>query len=272
MTAPTRSKVSGVRPKDFLGTVRWLGRYLWTGKEEMPPAHVWTDEEVAAAWAAGEIPPPQFPDTWFGRFDRRVTQFTKYMSYVAGLGLLTIVFVLVADVIGWKFFRRPVPSQADWVQYMNVVAVFFAAAYVQMDRGSTGIELVQKRFNRRVKVCVRAFAALLGVAVCGYCAYRGIVLAHEYLVDGKKATGEIKFAIWPFVACMDIGFIMLTVGFLVTGIRDVIEFTEKRARYAIHSGHSTAQGLPVPLPAGLIPGEEMELLPFDPESDDEVSS
>jgi TRAP-type C4-dicarboxylate transport system permease small subunit len=251
---PVTAKAAGGWLQDIRPKARRLGRYLWTGKEEMPKPKVWTAEEIAAAWDAGEIPPPEFPDTWFGRFDRRVTQFTKFMSYLAGIGLLTIVLVLVVDVIGWKFFGRPVPSQADWVQNMNVVAVFFAACFVQMDRGSTAIELFQKRFNRYVKVGVRAFAAFLGLASCSYCAYRGVVLTHEYLVEIKRATGEWKFIIWPFTACMSIGFILLSFGFLVTGLRDILEFSDKRARYAVRkpkptAGVGTPEGVAAPAPA-----------------------
>jgi TRAP-type C4-dicarboxylate transport system permease small subunit len=209
----------------------WLGKMIWKGKTEEPPPHVYTAEETAELWAKGEIPPPEFPDTRFGRFDRRWTAFTKWWSYLAGIGLLVVVVVLVADVIGWKLFKHPFPSATDLVKNLNVVAVFFAVAYIQTDRGSTAIELFQKHFPNRLKLGIRTFAWLLGMAACFYCAYRGCALVHDQLVQIQKSDPPLRFLIWPFGAAMVIGFILLGVSFVITGIRDIIEFKEKRARY-----------------------------------------
>ena len=151
----------------------WFGRRIWIGKYPEPEQHLWTPEEAQAAWNKGEIPPPEFPDTRFGRFDRRWTAFTKWWSYLAGIGLLFVVVILVIDVIGWKLFDSPFPNAQALVQYMNVVAVFFAVAFVQTDRGSTAIELFQKLFGPRAKLVLRTVAGVLGLAACFYCAYRG---------------------------------------------------------------------------------------------------
>jgi TRAP-type C4-dicarboxylate transport system permease small subunit len=215
-------------------SLRRLGKVIWrgTGEEELVPP-VLTAEETAAIWAKGEIPPPEFPDTRFGRFDRRWTAFTRWWSYLAGIGLLCIVIVLVVDVIGWKLFKHPFPSANDFVMNMNVVAVFFAVAYIQTDRGSTAIELFQKKFPRWLKVGIRTFTWLLGMAVCFYCAYRGCYLVDGHMDHIKRATGTWKFLIWPFSAAMVIGFILLGVSFVVTGIRDLIELKERRARYSL---------------------------------------
>jgi TRAP-type C4-dicarboxylate transport system permease small subunit len=219
---------------DMGGLLRRVGRRIWIGKgPEEPAPPVLTSEQVAALWEKGEIPPPEFPDTRYGRFDRRLTQFTKWWSYLAGIGLLCIVLVLVIDVVGWKLFKWPFPSATDFVKNMNVVAVFLAVSYIQTDRGSTAIELFQKSFPRWLKVATRTFAWLLGTAACAYCAYRGVVLTHTFLDHMKRSDPPWEFVIWPFAAAMVIGFILLALSFVSTGIRDFIEFKQSRARYGI---------------------------------------
>jgi TRAP-type C4-dicarboxylate transport system permease small subunit len=210
-----------------------LGNFIWRGKYPVPPPPAWTLEETEAAWAKGEIPPPYFPDTAFGRFDRNYTRFTKWWSYLAGIGLLVIVLVLVEDTLGWKIAGKPFPSSNDFVANLNVVAVFFAVAFLHMDRGSMAIEMWQRRFPRLFKVGLRTFASLLGMAVCFYCAYRGIILTDGYVDNVKKVSGVWRFLIWPFGAAMVIGFILLGVGFVVTSARDFVEFKERRARYGL---------------------------------------
>ena len=160
-----------------------------------------------------------------------MNEFAKWWSYLAGIGLLCIVMVLVIDVVGWKLFKKPFPSATDFVKNMNVVAVFFAVAFIQTDRGSTAIELFQKKFPRRLKLAIRTFAWILGTAACLYCAYRGAILAHQFHVNVKRSDPPVEFLIWPFVAAMVIGFILLAMSFVTTGIRDHIEYRQGRARY-----------------------------------------
>lgn len=209
----------------------WLGKMVWLGRHPEPEPRSWTSQERQEAWDKGEIPPPEFPDTRFGRFDRRFTQFTKWWSYLAGLGLLSIVVVLVVDVVGWKLFKHPFPTATDFVKYMNVVAVFFAVAFIQTDRGSVAIELLQKRLPLRAKAVLRTFAWLAGMAVCFYCAYTGCRLVARHLEHLTRSDPPLSFLIWPFSMVMVVGFILLGVSFVVSGVRDLVECRERRARY-----------------------------------------
>jgi TRAP-type C4-dicarboxylate transport system permease small subunit len=181
---------------------------------------------------SGPVPPPQFPDTRFGRFDRRYTMFTKWLSYLAGIALLCVVIVCVIDVVGWKLFGKPFPSAVDFIKYMNVALVFLAVAYVQTDRGSTAIEMGQDHFPRRLKLGVRMFAHLLGFAVCMYVVYRGYFYLEKMLINKQTAADVWKFPLWPFEFCLLVGMFFLGWGFVVTGIRDFITFKHRTGKYA----------------------------------------
>ncbi len=184
---------------------------------------------------AGKIPPLVFPDTKFGRFDRWYTTWTKWLSYAAGLALLSVVIVCVIDVLGWKLFGKPFPSAVDFIKYMNVALVFLAVAYVQTDRGSVGIELVQNHFPRWIKVSVRTFAYLLGFAACMWVVYRGLFRLDKMLDTHETAQDVWKFPLWPFEVCLLVGMFFLAWGFVVTGIRDLIHFKNRTGRYAPRS-------------------------------------
>lgn len=181
---------------------------------------------------AGSKPPPQFPDTRFGRFDRRYTAFTRWLSYLAGVALLCVVIVCVIDVVGWKLFGKPFPSAVDFIKYMNVALVFLAVAYVQTDRGSTAIEMGQDHFPRWLKLGVRMFAYFLGFAVCMYVVYRGYFYLDKMITTKQTAADVWKFPLWPFELCLLVGMFFLGWGFVVTGIRDFITFKHRTGRYA----------------------------------------
>ncbi|OFW62143.1 MAG: hypothetical protein A2133_05605 [Actinobacteria bacterium RBG_16_64_13] len=204
--------------------------------------------EPGTAAEPGGMAPPEFPDTWFGRLDRRYTRFTKWLSYLAGLALLSVVIVCVVDTIGWKMpgVHKSIPSSVDFITYMNVALVFLAVAYVQMDRGSVSIELAQNHFPRWLKVGVRTFGSFLGFAACMYVVYRGYYKLEGMWQTKEAAAGTWKFPLWPFQVCLMVGCFFLSWGFVVTGMRDLINFRERRGRYAPSAKELKKQGIAPP--------------------------
>jgi TRAP-type C4-dicarboxylate transport system permease small subunit len=219
------------------------GGRVWNGKPSVTPAAgsgldlgAAVEEVIvgveAAAIEEGVIAAVEFPDTRFGRFDRRFTAVTRWLSYLAGLALLTVVVVCVLDVLGWKLFGKPIPSSTDFIQYMNVALVFLAVAYVQTDRGSTAIELLQHRLPLWLRVTIRTFSYFLGFATCMFVVYRGWFNLVDQWTTHDVAAGVWKFPLWPFQMCLLVGCFFLGLGFVVTGIRDHINFRNRRGVYA----------------------------------------
>lgn len=211
-----------------------VGKRIWNGKAVPPGAEPVSHgmEAAQAAMDEGVIAAVEFPDTRFGRFDRRYTAFTRWLSYLAGLALLSVVVVCVIDVIGWKLFGLSIPSSTDFIQYMNEALVFLAVAYVQTDRGSTSIELLQAHYPRPVKVVIRTFSYVLGFACCMFVAYRGWVMLDKLWETKDAAAGTWKFPLWPFEACLVTGVFFMGWGFVTTGIRDLINFKHHKGAYA----------------------------------------
>jgi len=173
----------------------------------------------------------------YGRLDAWYQSFSRWMSYLGAAALGVITAVCFIDVVGAKFFGRPIPSQFELVANLNLVAVFLAAFYVQMDRGSVSIELLQDRFPRPAKLMVRLFGSLLGVAVCFFAAYRGWYYLVDFVRTHKSASGVWHFPIWPFQAVLVLGFFCLGLAFLFTIGRDVRDYRGRRGRFGSRPFH-----------------------------------
>jgi TRAP-type mannitol/chloroaromatic compound transport system permease small subunit len=200
----------------------------------------------AAVPAIGGAPPVSFPDTKFGRFDRRYTMLTKWLSYAAGIALLTVVFVCVIDVLGWKLLGKPFPSAVDFIKYMNVALVFLAVSYVQTDRGSVAIEMGQDHFPLWLKVAVRMFGYFLGFAACLWVVYRGFFRLNKMFEAHETAQDVWKFPLWPFDVCLLVGMFFLSGGFVVTGIRDLVHLKNRTGRYAPSKRELRKKGITPP--------------------------
>ncbi len=170
----------------------------------------------------------------YGWLDGFYTALTRFFTYLAGAALFVIVAVCVIDVVSWKFFDWPFPSQQGLVTYLNVALVFLAVAYVQMDRGSVAIELLQDSFGLRgiSKLAVRVFASILGAGISLFCAYRGWYLLADLYRTHASDTGVWHFPIWPFELTMVLGWFLLGVAFLFTIGREVTNYRLRRAVYA----------------------------------------
>jgi TRAP-type C4-dicarboxylate transport system permease small subunit len=194
----------------------------FTGDETDAPT-----TEGGAGYAEGEAPPLEY-----SKLDRGFTRFSRWCSYLAAVALLIVTVVAFVDVVLAKFFGHSIPGQFDLIANLNLVMVFLAAFYVQMDRGSVSIELLQDRFSNPAKFGTRVFGSLLGAASCFFCAYRGWYYLADFYTSQKAATGLWKFPIWPFQSVLVFGFFCLGVAFLFTIAREVTNLRLKRGRYA----------------------------------------
>jgi TRAP-type C4-dicarboxylate transport system permease small subunit len=182
----------------------------------------------------------------YGPLDRWYKVFTRWMSYLAGAALFVITVVCFVDVIGWKFFGWTFPSQVGLVANLNVVVVFLAAAYVQMDRGSVSIELLQNRFNRVVKLVTRMFASVLGVGVCWFAAYRGWSYFAELYHTHATDNGAWHFKTWPFEAVLVLGWSLMGLAFVFTIVREVVDYRRRRSAYAPKTPDPSQSVTPTP--------------------------
>lgn len=206
-------------PRGLWGSIVAFGKAIWYGKEGAP------EESILST---GNEP----PELDYSRADRWFKTFTRWLSYVAGAALGVITLVCFVDVIGWKFFNWTIPSASDLVTQLNLVVVFLAAAFVQMDRGSVSIELLQNKFTRVVKLATRIFASVLGAAICFFAAYRGWTNMADFLDENAMVDGVWRFKVWPYAAVLVLGFVCLAIAFLFTIARDVTNYRQRRAVFA----------------------------------------
>lgn len=154
------------------------------------------------------------PTSTFDKIDRVITNGVKYVSYLGALALFVIAIVATVDVIATKVFHSPIRNVTEFVTYMNVPVVFFCIGFVQLDRGHTHIDLIYRHFPPVVHKIIHILGYVIGVAVCGFAGWRGMVQALQKLETMTYASGPTSFLIWPFVVCIGIGYLVLAISFL----------------------------------------------------------
>ena len=159
------------------------------------------------------------------RLDRFVVLLSKILFWIAAAGLVGMLLVIVADVIGIKIFSKPVPGGIEIVSFLSAVAIAFAVAYTQVMRGHVAVDFIVEKFPRRAKLIIDAVTTFFGVALMA-------VLAYYSFKYGAKlhATGEVsmtqKIPYYPFVYGMAVCFLVT----LLVLVRDLIKSITKAAK------------------------------------------
>jgi TRAP-type C4-dicarboxylate transport system permease small subunit len=128
------------------------------------------------------------------RLERFASSLSSWLNWVAGIGLLAMLGLTVADIVGIKLFKWPIPGGIEIVAFLGVVVTAFAIAYTQVLRGHIEVEFVVMRLPPRIQAAIAAFVWLLSLALFALLAFCCIpvclVLLVEFLKSVAKAVKE----------------------------------------------------------------------------------
>lgn len=115
-----------------------------------------------------------------------------------------IVVLMVVDVIGRKFFDRPLMGGVELVEQLLMISVYSAIPLVSLARGHINIEL----FDAIVPKSLRRAREALGEVFCGLLMLGAAWLAAQHALE-TRANGDtttlLRISLWPLealVVCM----------------------------------------------------------------------
>ncbi len=132
------------------------------------------------------------------RFERFVKSFSYWLFWIGGAGLVAMLGLTVADIIGTKLFRWPVPGAIEVAAFLGVVVTAFAIAYTQVLRGHIQVEFVVLRLPRHARASITALTSLLGLILFALLAWRSYDFAHTLQVT-REVSMTWKIPFYPLV-------------------------------------------------------------------------
>jgi TRAP-type C4-dicarboxylate transport system permease small subunit len=161
-----------------------------------------------------------------GRLEKVAYILSKWFSWVGGIGLVVMLGLIIADVIGIKIFKNPVPGAIEIVAFLGVVVTAFAIGYTYILRGHIQVEFFVIRLPTRVQNIIASFISLLGIALFVLLAWR----SYEY---GRvlQNTGEVSMTqgipFYPFVYAIALCCIPVCLVLLVEFLKSVSKAVNK---------------------------------------------
>ncbi len=165
------------------------------------------------------------------------------VSLLSGLSLLAVAVLCAADALGGKIFSASIPNGTEIVTYLNIPVVFFAMAFIQVERGHTTVDLFSGRFPKGLQKAIHLAGYVLGALICafvGFCSFQ--LVLDKYKTSAKASAAASSFVIWPFAMVIVIGFMLIAAAFVWCAFREFLIPPEERmgALPAPEHGESTS--------------------------------
>ena len=139
---------------------------------------------------------------------------------------MVMVSLVVADIIGIKFFKWPIPGAIEMVGFLGVVVTAFAIAYTQVLRGHIQVEFFVMHLPRRVQASVAAFVSLLGMVLFVLLAWRSYDFACVLQSTGEVSMTQ-RMPFYPFVQAIAFCCIPVCLVLLVEFLKSVTKAVKK---------------------------------------------
>ena len=163
------------------------------------------------------------PNPALVRFDNGIFNVMKWISYISAVCLLVVTLLSTADVVASKIFNHGITNATDIVTYLNIPVVFLSAAYVQLERGHTHIDLIYTHFPIWCQKIIHTVGNILGVGVSAFIGYRAVLSTVQKLqIVEKSSSAASAFVTWPFACIIAFGFLLMAVAFLWSLVREFV--------------------------------------------------
>ncbi len=159
------------------------------------------------------------------RFEKFVNSLSNWLNWVAGIALVGMLALILADVIGSKLFNWPLPGGIEVVSFLGVMVIAFAIAQTQVLRGHIEVEFLVTRLPGMAQKVIAGIVYLMGTVLFALIAWTSYEFAHTLQVSGEVSMTE-RIPFYPLVYGTAFCSISVCLVLLVQGIRAVTK-TEK---------------------------------------------
>ena len=146
-------------------------------------------------------------------FERLACALSNWLNRIAGIGLVAMLALIVADIVAAKLFKWPIPGGIEMVGFLGVIVIAFSIAHTQVMRGHIEVEFLITRLPKTAQKAIAIVVHLLGMILFALLAWRSCEFGYALQVSGEVSmTQEIPY--YPFIygiafCCISVFLILL---------------------------------------------------------------
>ena len=148
------------------------------------------------------------------RLAKIVNRLSEIVGIAAGvmlvLAVLVLNYMIVIRVLGYSSYW-----EIELSVYLLVAATFLGSPFTLKHAGHIGIDFLPTVLRGRWSNILRSAAALLGLVVCIFLAWRGADFAFDAYSIGEVAESIWAPLLWPIKSTMALGLFLTALQYIV---------------------------------------------------------
>ena len=151
------------------------------------------------------------------RLVREFTRATRWLHYVSGALILSMMLMTVANILGRWLFNRPVRGTIELTEIGMVAIVFLGLSYAQVREDHIRVDLLYNALGRVGRKILGLFAATVSFVTILVMAWR--LFDYSGVVEGSgRTTSSLAIPLYPVVWIAVAGSVVYLLGIAVTAL------------------------------------------------------
>ena len=143
--------------------------------------------------------------------------FTRYGDYLARLGMVALLVLVVLNVI-MRYFFTSIKGTYDYVGLITAVAVSLAVAFTAYERGHVEIEILMERLPQRFQSVVGTIMFLISTVFFCIASWQSVVVGMS-MKEANETTMAVYVPLYPFMYILAFGLALTALAFLIHTVK-----------------------------------------------------
>ncbi|MFC1846276.1 TRAP transporter small permease subunit [Chloroflexota bacterium] len=141
-------------------------------------------------------------------FESRLKTFTKWISIIAMVAALIMMFLVVADVFMRRFLNMPILGSNEIQRILLTMVIFFSVAYVMSIKGHVVVDTVTRLYSKKLQVIASAIALFFSMLIIAAISWQTFLYGMEALDIGERSV-LLRIPTSPFIFVVAFGSALL---------------------------------------------------------------
>ena len=137
------------------------------------------------------------------------------LSYVSAAAVAAMMVITVADVLVRYLTPTNVPGSYEYVSLLFVLVIYLGLAYAQRENSHIAIDALYSRLPRRWRKLLQFLQLSAFLVFAATLTWYSAAITWDNYVLGDTILGAIAVVTWPSRMTISIGFLVLSLRFLI---------------------------------------------------------
>lgn len=140
-------------------------------------------------------------------FDRWIAAMTLQFSALAQVALVAVMVLIVSNII-LRRFLFPIPGTVEMVEFLGAIILGSSIAYCLYSGGHIFVDVLVQKISQGKRAAIDFFTNIIMLLLNSVLSWQMAVYGKR-MMDKGFTTGHLGIPIWPVVAIVAVGFLLM---------------------------------------------------------------